>query len=331
MPSTAVSDLDAHLGAQHVLAQALRDRARPARAAATARNSSRRVRASASRAIDAALRVVQAGERAARQARASRCRPRAGPAGSSRRPAPRNASTPRPSARSTDRRQLSCSSLFLQGFHVVVRGAILAEFAPVPNAPSDVRSRPHPAAPQSTADARARLRSQCRRPRRPPRVGGPAGPRAHALRRLGKQRPLHRLLGAAMNSAPAVAASRRVQVHVHDGAVDPASHHRRRGRRSASSRSSGGSWRSPPGPDAYATRDAAAGVAARQTTAGRLHVLVRLSLLQRHPAPRLGYRPRPRARAGAPQRRRGRRRGAAAHGAGGLAGLPRRWPRRGSP
>src|SRR5512138_3720681 len=54
------------------------------------------------------------------------------------------------------------------------------------------------------------------------------------------------------------------------------------------------------GPDACA-RDVVPVDAACQTTSRRVHVLLRLPLLQRHPAPRVGHRPRPRTRPGASQ------------------------------
>ncbi len=143
--------------------------------------------------------------------------------------------------------------------------------------------------------------------------------RADALRRLGTKRPLHRFLSR-HESTSAFPASRRVQVHVHDVAVHPASHHRRRGlgripgvRLVADGAGIGSRF--------LCGGNALPHVAARQTTAGRIHVLVRLPLLQWHPAPRLGYRARPGARAGAAQRRGGDRRGRCCSPRSWLAGL----------
>ena len=73
--------------------------------------------------------------------------------------------------------------------------------------------------------------------------------------------------------------------------------------------------------------DERVGFATRQTTARGLHVLLRLSLLQRHPSPRVGYGPRSRARAGAPQRGSGGGRSVAADCGGCLVRLPRIRPR----
>ena len=155
--------------------------------------------------------------------RASPSRPKAGPAESARR---RVRETPaRPiasSAAATDRCRRAVLIFVFAGVSYGRERPILAEFAPVPNAPSDVdssqRRRRQPAQPSQLPSARGTCRNR-----------RSAGAGTHALRRLGKKWPLRRFLRFDDEPATAVPASRRVQVHVHDVAVDPASHHRLRG------------------------------------------------------------------------------------------------------
>src|SRR6185503_16044305 len=121
-----------------------------------------------------------------------------------------------------------------------------------------------------------------------------------------------------------IPASRRVQVHVHDDAVDPAPDHRRRilgGIPGLRVVADGAGLRAELLRDGHALPV----FAAWQTTAGRLHLLVRLSLLQRYPPHGLGYRPWTRESPGAPQRMVRHRRRAGTHC---LAGLDRMYRHR---
>ena len=171
----------------------------------------------------AALRAVQAGECAMRRRRASRHRPKAGPAGSARHRRHETPARPIHRAGSTDRRQWGCSSLFLKGFHMV-----------------------------GAADSgRIRARAECPfRRRSPERRRRRAGSRASsgvsadtrclpklAVRRgrnlrasaIGKRMAAVSISKVNDGPATALPSSRRVQVHVHHVAVDPAPDNRLRG------------------------------------------------------------------------------------------------------
>ena len=129
--------LDADLRAQDVLAQTFVRRLRASSRGQDRENFLGRRAQQREQRDDASLRVVQPGERRSRRRRASRRRRTTGPAENARRPAPRNASTPNPSARA---RQIDAGELLIFVFAGVSYGRkrpILAEFAPVPNAPSE--------------------------------------------------------------------------------------------------------------------------------------------------------------------------------------------------